>query len=206
MRGGLEIISIEMSLLSLPVLRHSHSAAPATALPFQLANDSVTKCYPSINQVGGVMNIQKEKRRVAASRRSTWPNYTGSAFPSEPPLFCFSLKGTVLGSLGLNQGRSRILDLSSGLQMQVKCGQRMSSFFYIITARGQRQHGSVLHLSPCTLSHSPWTKVLLFPRAPYQTTGPLGHSSPPSSSPSPSGPTCLCLYPQLSDNGGELAF
>lgn len=84
---GLDIISIEMSLLSMPLLRHSHNAAPATALPFQLANDSVTKCYPSINQVGGVMNIQKAKRRLAASRSSTWPNYTGSAFSSELPLF-----------------------------------------------------------------------------------------------------------------------
>lgn len=59
--------------------------------------------------------------------------------------FCFSLKGTVLGSPGLNQGRSRILDLSSGLQMQVKCGHQMSSFFYIISAGGQRQQGSVPH-------------------------------------------------------------
>lgn len=84
---GLDIISIEMRLLLLPPLRHSHSTAPATALPFQLANDSVTKCYPSINQVGGVMNIQKAKRRLAASRRSTWPNYTGSAFSSALPLF-----------------------------------------------------------------------------------------------------------------------
>lgn len=84
---GLDIISIEMSLLSMPLLRHSHSAAPATALPFQLANDSVTKCYPSINQVEGVMNIQKAKRRLAASRSSTWPNYTGSAFSCELPLF-----------------------------------------------------------------------------------------------------------------------
>lgn len=84
---GLDIISIEMSLLSMPVLRHSPSAAPATALPFQLANDSVTKCYPSINQVEGVMNIQKAKRRLAASRSSTWPNYTGSAFSCELPLF-----------------------------------------------------------------------------------------------------------------------
>lgn len=84
---GLDIISIEMSLLSMPLLRHSHSAAPATALPFQLANDSVTKCYPSINQVGGVMNIQKAKRSPAASCSSTWPNYTGSAFSCELPLF-----------------------------------------------------------------------------------------------------------------------
>lgn len=84
---GLDIISIEMSLLSVPLLRHSHSAAPATALPFQLANDSVTKCYPSINQVEGVMNIQKAKRRLAASRSSTWPNYTGWAFSCELPLF-----------------------------------------------------------------------------------------------------------------------
>lgn len=84
---GLDIISIEMSLLSMPLPRHSHSAAPATALPFQLANDSVTKCYPSINQVEGVMNIQKAKRRLAASRSSTWPNYTGSAFSCELPLF-----------------------------------------------------------------------------------------------------------------------
>lgn len=52
--------------------------------------------------------------------------------------FCFSLKGTVQGSPGLNQGRSRILDLSSGLQMQVKCGHQMSSFVYIITAGGYK--------------------------------------------------------------------
>lgn len=85
---GLDIISIEMSLLAMPLLkRHSHSVAAATALPFQLANDSVTKCYPSINQVKGVMNIQKAKRRLAASRSSTWPNYTGSAFSCEPRLF-----------------------------------------------------------------------------------------------------------------------
>lgn len=89
---GLDIISIEMSLLrgpskAQPQCRSSHCAAPATTLPFQLANDSVTKCYPSINQVRGVMNIQKAKRRLAASRSSTWPNYTGSAFSCELPLF-----------------------------------------------------------------------------------------------------------------------
>lgn len=67
--------------------------------------------------------------------------------------FCFSLKGTVLRSPRLNQGRSRILDLSSGLQMQVKCGHQMSSFFYIIGAGGQRQQGSVVH--PLVSMHSP---------------------------------------------------
>lgn len=187
----------------MPLLRHSHSAAPATALPFQLANDSVTKCYPSINQVEGVMNIQKAKWRLPASRSSTWPNYTGSAYSCELPLFCFSLKGAVLGSPGLNQGRSRILDLSSGLQLQVKCGHQMSSFFYIITAGGQRQQGSVRHpFFQCTLCHIPCTEVLPFTQTQDQTTRPL---QPP---PSPrSAAACLPLsLPQLSDQSSELAF
>lgn len=66
--------------------------------------------------------------------------------------FCFTVKGTVQGSPRLNQGRSCILDLSSGLQMQVKCGHQMSSFFYIIAARGQRQQGSVPY--PFSCAHS----------------------------------------------------
>lgn len=117
--------------------------------------------------------------------------------------FCFSLKGTVLGSPGLNQGRSRILDLSSGLQMQVKCGHQMSSFFYIITAGGQRQQGSVQHpFFQCTLCHIPCTEVLPFTQTQDQTTRPL---QPP---PSPrSAAACLPLsLPQLSDHSSELAF
>lgn len=102
--------------------------------------------------------------------------------------FCFSLKGTVLGSPGLNQGRSRILDLSSGLQMQVKCGHQMSSFFYIITAGGQRQQGSVLHpFLPCTLCHIPCTESWA------QTTRPC--SPPPSALLSLRQPACPFLYP-----------
>ncbi len=106
--------------------------------------------------------------------------------------FCFSLKGTVLGSPGLNQGRSRILDLSSGLQMQVKCGYQMSSFFYIITAGGQRQQGSVLHpFFPCTLHHIPCTEVLLLTQTQDQTTRPL--QPPPLLSLRL--PACPFLYP-----------
>lgn len=66
--------------------------------------------------------------------------------------FCFSLKGTYQGRSRLNQGRSCILDLSSGLQMQVKCGHQMSSSFYITAARGHKQQGSVLHPSSCAHS------------------------------------------------------
>lgn len=92
--------------------------------------------------------------------------------------FCFSLKGTVLGSLRLNQGRSCILDLSSGLQMQVKCGHQMSSFFYIITARGRRQQGSVLH--PFFCAHSATSHVLKSPSLSKHKTRPLGRcTSPP---------------------------
>lgn len=92
--------------------------------------------------------------------------------------FCFSLKGTVLGSPRLNQGRSRILDPSSGLQMQVKCGHQMSSLLYIITAGGvwggwdQRPQGSFLY--PSFYAQYPTShvlKVLLFAR-------PQGRCSP----------------------------
>lgn len=105
--------------------------------------------------------------------------------------FCFSLKGTVLGSPRLNQGRSRILDLSSGLQMQVKCGHQMSSFFYIISAGGQRQQGSALH--PFFHAHIPRTEVLSLPK---HKTRPVGRCSPLlSPSLSLRQPACPFLYP-----------
>lgn len=92
--------------------------------------------------------------------------------------FCFSLKGTVLGSPGLNQGRSRILDLSSGLKMQVKCGHQMSSFFYIISAGGQRQQGSALHPFFCATSHVQKSSSL-----PKHRSRLVGHCRPLLSSP-----------------------
>lgn len=78
-------------------------------------------------------------------------------FFSLPLLFCVGLKGAVLRSPGLNQGRSRIPDLSSGLQMQVKCGHQMSSFLCIISAGGakiawgQRGASSSYHAPPATV-------------------------------------------------------
>lgn len=108
------------------------------------------------------------------------------------PTFCFSLKGTVLGSPRLNQGRSRILALSSGLQMQVKCGHQMSSFFCIITARGQRQQGTFLHPLP---RHIPCAAFLLF----HQNHTKLLHPPPPSPHPP-------FLPLSLSDHSSELAF
>lgn len=118
--------------------------------------------------------------------------------------FCFSLKGTVLGSPRLNQGRSRILDLSSGLQMQVKCGNQMSSFFCIITAGGQRQQGSVLHpfFFLCTLCHIPCPEVLVFARKQDRNPRPL---QPPPLLSLQQSALALSL-PQLSDHSRELAF
>lgn len=89
--------------------------------------------------------------------------------------FCFSLKGTYQGSSGLNQGRSCILDLSSGLQMQVKCGHQMSSSFYITAARGQRQQGSALHPSSC--AHSATSHELKSSSLPKHNTNTLLCSS-----------------------------
>lgn len=113
------------------------------------------------------------------------------------PTFCFSLKGTVLGSPRLNQGRSRILALSSGLQMQVKCGHQMSYFIYIISARGQRQEGTVVHPLP---RHIPYTTVLLL----HQNHTKILHLPPsPVSEATPFLPLSLA---QLSDHSRELAF
>ncbi len=105
--------------------------------------------------------------------------------------FCFSLKGTVLGSPGLNQGRSRILDLSSGLQMQVKCGHQMSSFFYIISAGGQRRQGSVPH--PFLRAHSSTSHAHKSSTSPKHKTRPRGRCSPRLSSLQQ--PACPFLYP-----------
>lgn len=90
--------------------------------------------------------------------------------------FCFSLKGTILGSPGLNQGRSRILDLSSGLQMQVKCGHQMSSFFYIISAGGRRQQGSAPH--PFLCAQSATSHVQKSSSLPKHKTRAVGRCSP----------------------------
>lgn len=148
---GLDIISIEMSLADAP----SQTPLQRRFSPCAAFSTCKWQCHQMLSfhqSSQEVMNIQKAKQGLAASRSSTWPNYTDSAFSCEPPLFCFNVKGTVQGSPRLNQGRSCILDLSSGLQMQVKCGHQMSSFFYIIAARGQRQQGSVPQ--PFSCAHS----------------------------------------------------
>lgn len=136
----------------MPLLRHRYSAASAPAPPFQLANDSVTKCYPSINQVRRSWIYKRRSRDWLPPAALLGPIIQTQLSPVSLHFFCFNVKGTVQGSPRLNQGRSCILDLSSGLQMQVKCGHQMSSFFYIIAARGQRQQGSVPQ--PFSCAHS----------------------------------------------------
>lgn len=148
---GLDIISIEMSLLrgpskAQPQCRSSHYTTFSTCK---------WQCHQMLSfhqSSQGGHEYTKGKAETGCLPQLYLAQLYRLSFLLWASTFCFSLKGTVQGSPGLNQGRSRILDLSSGLQMQVKCGHQ-SSFFYIITARGQRQQGSAAHPFFCAHSH-----------------------------------------------------
>lgn len=84
---GLDIISIEMILLLVPLLRHSHNAGSSHCTTFSTCKWQCHQMLCFHQSSRGVMNIQKAKRRLTASRSSTWPNYTGSGFSCESPLF-----------------------------------------------------------------------------------------------------------------------
>lgn len=193
---GLDIISIEMSLL------HGPSKAQPQHRSSHYTTFSTCKwqCHQMLSfhqSSQGGHEYTKGKAETGCLPQLYLAQLYRLSFLLWASTFCFSLKGTVQGSPRLNQGRSRIPDLSSGLQMQVKCGHQ-SSFFYIITARGQRQQGSALH--PFFLCTLPWTEVLLFTQTQDPTTKPL--QLPPLLL-----SACLPLsLPQLSDHSGELAF
>lgn len=144
MRKALDIISIEMSPSPSRLVPQSQPgpqpAAPATVLPFQLANDSVTKRYPSINQVRVVMNIQKanvEARPPPAASLGPIIKLSLSLFFSITALIsscvvCFYFKG-----YGHVQPQAKTRQVRHGgpcqkrLQMQVQAGQPMSSLFFV---------------------------------------------------------------------------
>lgn len=171
---GLDIISIEMSLFSMPLLRHSHSAGSSHCTTFSTCKWQCHQMLSFHQSSRGGHEYTKGKAETGCLPQLYLAQLYRLSFLLWASTFCFSLKGTVLRSPGLNQGRSRILDPSSGLQMQVKCGHQMSSFFYIISAGGQRQQGSYrTPFSPCTVRHSPCTEVLLFTETQDQTTRPL---------------------------------
>lgn len=81
--------------------------------------------------------------------------------------------------------------------MQVKCGHQMSSFFYIISAGGQRQQGSALQPLFIHVHKS---------SSPYPDLNPDSSAAPALPS-SLSAAACVPLsLPQLSDHTSELAF
>lgn len=140
---GLDIISIEMSLLSMPLLRHSHSACSSHCTTFSTCKWQCHQMLSFHQSSRGGHEYTKGKAEAGCLPQLYLAQLYRLSFLQWASTFCFSLKGTVLRSPGLNQGRSRILDLSSGLQMQVKCGHQMSSFFYIISAEGKDSRGQL---------------------------------------------------------------
>ena len=188
---GLDIISIEMSLL------HATSKAQPQCRSSHYTTFSTCKwqCHQMLSfhqSSQGGHEYTKGKAESGCLPQLYLAQLYRLSFLLWASTFCFSLKGTIQGSPRLNQGRSRILDLSSGPQMQVKCGHQMSSFFYIIAAWGQGQQGSGLHpFFLLTLCHIPWTEVLFFTQTQQQTTRLL---QPPSFF-SLQQPACPFLYP-----------
>lgn len=90
--------------------------------------------------------------------------------------------------------------------MQVKCGHQMSSFFYIISAGGQRQQGSALQLLFIHVHKSPSPYPIPKPRL-LSRHPPHHHRPKPSPAFSLSAAACVPLsLPQLSDHTSELAF
>lgn len=145
---GLDIISIEMSLLDAPFkaqlqCRSSHYTTFSTCK---------WQCHQMLSfhqSSWGGHEYTKGEAETACLLELYLAQLYRLSFRLWASTFCFSLKGTVQGSPRLNQGRSCILALSSGLQIQVKCGHQMSSFFYITAAGGQRQQDSDLHPLLC---------------------------------------------------------
>lgn len=175
---GLDIISIEMSLLSMALLWHSLSAGSSHCTTFSTCKWQCHQMLSFHQSSRGGHEYTKGKAETGCLPQLYLAQLYRLSFLLWASTFCFSLKGAVLRSPRLNQGRSRILDLSSGLQTQVKCGHQMSSFFYIISAGGQRQQGSALHL---LFLHAPPATVHVQESysLPKHQTRPLGCRGPP---------------------------
>lgn len=159
---GLDIISIEMSLPDAP-FKAQLQCSSSHCTTFSTCKWQCHQMLSFHQSSRGGHEYTKGEAETACLLQLYLAQLYRLGFRLGASTFCFSLKGIYQASSGPNQGRSCILDFSSGLRMQVKCGHQMSSSFYITTARGQRQQGSVLHPASCThsaTSHEPRSSSL----------------------------------------------